>query len=160
MLQHALQSRIALDDLGIKVNWVPYEGSAGSVAALAGKHLDFTICLATSAVNLVRAGKLRPLLLFSDKRDPYIGDVPTPKDLGYTMTFIPTLRGVEAPPKTPAAIVKVLETAFARAAADPEFVEVAKKRQIVLQPVSSAEFAKAVADVYPQIAKFADVLKE
>ncbi len=155
-----LMGRIALDDLGIKVNWVPYEGSAGSVAALAGKHLDFTICLATSAVNLVKAGRLRPLMLFSDKRDPYMPEVPTPKDLGYNMTFIPTLRGVEAPPKTPAAIVKVLEDAFTKAAADPGFIDIAKKRQIVLQPVSSKEFAKAVEDVYPRIAKFEDVLKE
>ncbi len=152
--------RIALDDLGIKVNWVPYEGSAGSVAALAGKHLDFTICLATSAVNLVRAGKLRPLLLFSDKRDPFMPEVPIPQDLGYKMTFIPTLRGVEAPPKTPAAIVKVLESAFAKAAADPGFVDVAQKRQIVLQPVGSAEFGKDVAAAYTAVGKFADVLKE
>ena len=155
-----LMGLIALDELGIKANWVPYEGSAGSVAALAGKHLDFTICLATSAVSLIHAGKLRPLLLFSDKRDPYIGDVPVPKELGLDMTFIPTLRGVEAPPKTPAAIVKVLEDAFAKAAAEPGFIEIAKKRQIVLQPVGSKEFAKTVADVYPRIAKFQDMLKE
>ena len=90
-----LMGLIALDELGIdKVNWVPYEGSAGSIAALAGKHLDFTMSLATSAVALIQAGKLRPLLLFSDKRDPHFPDIPVPKDLGYNMSFIPTLRGV------------------------------------------------------------------
>jgi tripartite-type tricarboxylate transporter receptor subunit TctC len=155
-----LMGLIALDDLGINANWVPYEGSAGSVAALAGKHLDFTICLATSAVSLIQAGKLRPLLLFSDKRDPYLADVPIPKDLGYDMTFIPTLRGVEAPPNTPAAVVKVLEDAFRKAAAEQGFVEVAKKRKIVLQSVGSAEYAKAVSDVYPKIAKLGDLLKK
>jgi tripartite-type tricarboxylate transporter receptor subunit TctC len=151
---------LALDELGINANWVPYEGSAGSVAALAGKHLDFTICLATSAVSLIQAGKLRPLLLFSDKRDPYLADVPIPKDLGYDMTFIPTLRGVEAPPNTPAAVVKILEDAFRKAAAEQGFAEVAKKRKIVLQPVGSAEYAKAVSDVYPRIAKLKDMLKK
>jgi tripartite-type tricarboxylate transporter receptor subunit TctC len=155
-----LMGLIALDELGINANWVPYEGSAGSVAALAGKHLDFTICLATSAVSLIQAGKLRPLLLFSDKRDPYLADVPIPKDLGYDMTFIPTLRGVEAPPNTPAAVVKVLEDAFGKAAAEQGFAEVAKKRKIVLQPVGSAEYAKAVSDVYPKIAKLKDMLKK
>jgi tripartite-type tricarboxylate transporter receptor subunit TctC len=155
-----LMGLIALDELGINANWVPYEGSAGSVAALAGKHLDFTICLATSAVSLIQAGKLRPLLLFSDKRDPYLADVPIPKDLGYDMTFIPTLRGVEAPPSTPAAVVKVLEDAFRKAAAEQGFVEVAKKRKIVLEPVGSAEYAKAVSDVYPKIDKLKDLLKK
>jgi tripartite-type tricarboxylate transporter receptor subunit TctC len=155
-----LMGLIALDELDIKVNWVPYEGAAGSVAALAGKHLDFTICLSTSAVSLINAGKLRPLLLFSDKRDPYLPDVPIPKDLGINMTFIPTLRGVEAPPNTPAAVVKVLEDAFSKAAKEPGFIDIAKKRQIVLQPVSSKEFGKAVADVYPKIGKFQEMLKE
>jgi len=153
-----LMGLIALEELGIKVNWVPYEGSAGSVAALAGKHLDFTICLATSAVSLIEAGKLRPLLLFSDKRDPYLSDVPIPKDLGYDMTFIPTLRGVEAPPGTPAAIVRVLEEAFRKAANEPGFIDVAKKRKMVLHEVGSAEFAQAVSSVYPSIAKFKDML--
>ncbi len=154
-----LMGLIALDQLGIKVNWVPYEGSAGSVAALAGKHLDFTICLATSAVSLIQAGKLRPLLLFSDKHDPYMPDVPIPSELGYKMTFVPTLRGVEAPPHTPAAIVAVLEKAFREAAADPGFVALAKKRKMVLTSVSSKELGQAVADAYPQIAKFKDMLK-
>lgn len=153
-----LMGLIALDELGIKVNWVPYEGSAGSVAALAGKHLDFTISLATSAVSLIQAGKLRPLLLFSDKRDPNLADVPVPKDLGYDMSFIPTLRGVEAPPKTPAAIVKILEDAFSKAAQEPEFIAIAKKRKMVLEPVSSTEFAKAKSNVYPKIAKLQPML--
>ncbi len=155
-----LMGLIALDELDIKANWVPYEGSAGSVTALAGKHLDFTICLATSAVPLIQAGKLRPLLLFSDKRDPYLPDVPIPKDLGIKMTFVPTLRGVEAPPNTPPAIVKVLEDAFSKAAKEPAFLDIAKKRKLVLQPMSSKEFGKAVTDVYPKIAKFQDMLKE
>jgi len=156
-----LMGLIALDELGInKVNWVPYEGSAGSVTALAGKHLDFTMSLATSAVPLIQAGKLRPLLLFSDKRDPYLPDVPIPKDLGYEMSFIPTLRGVEAPPNTPAEVVKVLEDAFRKAAQEQGFIDIAAKRKMVLHPVGSKEYAKAVADVYPKIAKFESMLKQ
>jgi len=154
-----LMGLIALDELDIKVNWVPYEGSAGSVAALAGKHLDFTISLATSAVPLIQAGKLRPLLLFSDKRDPYLADVPIPKDLGYDMKYIPTLRGVEAPPKTPAAVVKVLEDAFRQAAAEQGFIDIAAKRKMVLEPVDSKAFAKAVTDAYASIGKFQPMLK-
>ncbi|MBI5445043.1 MAG: tripartite tricarboxylate transporter substrate binding protein [Deltaproteobacteria bacterium] len=151
---------IAMDELDLKPNWVPYEGSAGSVTALAGKHLDFTICLAASAASLVQAGKLRPLLLFADKRDPYLPDVPIPKEVGLDMTYLPSLRGVEAPPNTPAAVIKILEEAFSKAAKDPGFLEIAKKKQVIVHPVSSQEFAKAVADAYPKIQKFEAMLKE
>jgi tripartite-type tricarboxylate transporter receptor subunit TctC len=155
-----LAGLLAMDELGLKINWVPYEGAAGSITALAGKHLDFTLSLATSAVSLVNAGRLRPLLLLSDKRDPYMPDVPTPKDLGIKMDFIPTLRGVWAPPKTPPAIVKTLEDAFHKAATDPGFIDIAKKRQLILQNVGSKELAKIVADAYPRIAKYQQMLKE
>ena len=156
-----LMGLIALDALGIdKVNWVPYEGSRGSVAALAGKHLDFTMSLATSAVSLIRAGKLRPLLLFSEKRDTHISDVPVPSEFGYKMNFVPTLRGVEAPPKTPAGIITVLEDAFRKASHEQGFIDIAKKRKMVLLDVGSAEFAKAVANAYPNIAKFQSLLKK
>src|SRR4030043_181122 len=115
-----LAGLVAIDELNIKVNWVPYEGAAGSVAALAGKHLDFTICISTSALPLIHAGKLRPLMLFSDKRDPFLPDVPIPKDIGLDITPLPALRGVEAPPNTPSSVVKALEEAFNKAVREPE----------------------------------------
>ncbi|OGA09655.1 MAG: hypothetical protein A3H33_07275, partial [Betaproteobacteria bacterium RIFCSPLOWO2_02_FULL_65_20] len=132
-----LMGLIGFGELDVKVNWVPYQGGAGSVAALAGKHLDFTLTLAGTAVPLIQAGKLRPLLLFSDKRDPYLPDVPVPKDFGYDMKFLPTLRGVEAPPNTPADIVKILEDAFSKAVQDKDFIDIATKRKVVLVPVGS-----------------------
>lgn len=155
-----LAGLIAVDELGIKVNWVPYEGSAGSVTALAGKHLDFTICLATSAMPLTKAGKLRPLIVFSDKRDPYLPDVPIPKDLGFDMTSIPGIRGVEAPPRTPASVVKVLEEAYSKAVKEPAFIEVARNRQIVLHPLGSREYGQLVETTYPKVEKFQGMLRE
>lgn len=155
-----LAGLVAVDELGIKVNWVPYEGSAGSVTALAGKHLDFTICLTTSAVSLTRAGKLRPLVVFSDKRDPYLPDVPIPKELGFDVTPIPGIRGVEAPPRTEPSIVRVLEEAFSKAIKEPAYIEVAKNRQIVLHPMNSREYGQHVEATYPKVEKFQGMLRE
>jgi tripartite-type tricarboxylate transporter receptor subunit TctC len=155
-----LAGLVAVDELGIKVNWVPYEGSSGAVTALAGKHLDFTICLATSAVSLTKAGKLRPLVVFSDKRDPYLPDVPIPKELGFDVTPIPGVRGVEAPPRTPASIVKVLEEAYSKAIKEPAFIEVARNRQIVLHPLNSKEYGQLVEATYPKVEKYKEMLRE
>jgi tripartite-type tricarboxylate transporter receptor subunit TctC len=155
-----LAGLVAVDELGIKVNWVPYEGSAGSVTALAGKHLDFTLCLSTSAVSLTKAGKIRPLVVFSDKRDTYLPEVPIPKELGFDVTPIPGIRGVEAPPRTSASIVKVLEEAYSKAIKEPAFIEVAKNRQILLQPLSSKEYGQLVQATYPKVEKYKEMLRE
>lgn len=155
-----LAGLVAIDELGIKVNWVPYEGAAGSLSALAGKHLDFTICLATSAVPLIRAGKLRPLLIFSDKRDPYFPDVIIPKDIGLDITPIPGIRGLHAPPNTPISIVRVLEEACSKVVKEEGFIDFAKKRKMVIHPLSSEEYKRVVEATYPKVEKFQEMLKE
>ncbi len=155
-----LAGLIAAEAFGIKVNWVPYEGSAGSVTALAGKHLDFTICLATSAIPLIQAGKLRPLLLFSDDKDLYLPNVTLPKDLGLNITNIPTTRGVHAPPRTPAGLVKILEQAFSKAVKEPGFIEWAKNRKMIVHPLTASGYDKVVKNTYPTIEKFQQLLKE
>jgi len=155
-----LAGLLAADELGIKVNWVPYEGSAGSLAAVAGKHIDFTIGMIPTTTPLVQAGKIRNIAIFADKRDPFFPDVPTPKEMGYTMPAIPGIRGMFVPPKTPPAIVKALEEACSKAIKDPTLIEWAKKRSVTLQPVSSQEFGKEVAEAYTEVERFQAVLKE
>lgn len=149
-----------VDKLGIKVNWVPYEGAGGALTALAGKHLDFTICIPATAASLIDAGKLRPLVLFSDEKDPYFPDVPLAKDLGFDITPIPGIRGAEAPPNTPDSIIRVLEEGFSKAIKDPGFIEIMKKRKVVIHPLTSQEFKKVVEATYPEAAKFKSMLTE
>jgi tripartite-type tricarboxylate transporter receptor subunit TctC len=151
---------LAVDKWGIKVNWVPYEGSGESLAALAGKHIDFTISSAHNAAPLVRAGKLRPMFVFGDKRDPFLPEMPSAKELGINMDTLPSMRGVWAPPKTSPVIVKVLENVFAKAVKEPGFVDMAEKTHLVLESIGSREFGKINADAYAIIGKYQQVLKQ
>lgn len=150
---------VAADELGIKVNWVPYEGASGSMAALAGKHIEFSVTVSTSALPLVEAGKLRYLVLFDNERDPYLPNVPTSKELGVNITPIPGIRGIEAPPNTPPAIVKVLEEACSKAVKEPGFIEFAKRRKMVIHLLNSHEYGKVIAEMYPIIEKYQPILR-
>jgi len=149
---------VAADELGIKVNWVPYEGSSGSLAALAGKHIDFLITLTTSAVPLIEAGKLKPVIVFSNERDPYLASVPCSKELGVQVTPIPGIRGIEVPPNTSPAVVKVLEQALSKAVKEPGLIEFAKRRKMVIHPLNSGEYGKIIAGMYPIVEKYRQVL--
>ena len=66
----------------------------------------------------------------------------------------------KTPPKTPASIVKILEEAFSKAVKEPGFIEFAKKRKLILSPLNTQEFAKAVTETYPEVEKFQQMLKE
>lgn len=146
------------DELGIQIRWVPYAGGAGVLAALAGKHVDFVLNFIPSTVPLVKAGKIRPLLLLADSHD-FLPGVPIPKDLGYKIAALPAIRGVAAPPHTPADRVKILERAFAKAAADPEYLEWAKKRQIATLPLDAQMFTQKTSEMYSVLEKYGDLIK-
>jgi tripartite-type tricarboxylate transporter receptor subunit TctC len=158
-----LAGLLLTDGLGINVNWMPYEGSASSIAALARKDVDFTICLATALPSWVRAGKIRLLAVLPDRRGPrgpYFPDIPTLRELGYDIIYVTIRHVVEAPPNTPPHIVRVLEEAFSRAVKEPAYIGWARKNHVVIDPLSAQEFCKEVAEVYPRIEKFREMFEQ
>ncbi len=154
-----LAGLLLADGLGINVNWMPYEGSASSIAALARKDVDFTICLATALPSWIRAGKIRLLTMLPDRRGPYFPDIPTLKELGYDINYVTIRHVVEAPPNTPPHIVRVLEEAFSKAVKEPAYIEWAKKNYVVIEPLSAQEFCKEVAEAYPRIERFKEMFE-
>jgi tripartite-type tricarboxylate transporter receptor subunit TctC len=158
-----LAGLLLADGLGINVNWMPYEGSASSIAALARKDVDFTICLATAVPSWVRAGRIRLLAVFPDRRGPqshYFRDIPTLKELGYDISYVPIRHVVEGPPNTPPHIVRIVEEAFSKAVKEPAYIDWAWKNFVIIDPLSAQEFRKEVAETYPRIERLKEMLKE
>ncbi|MBW1699738.1 MAG: tripartite tricarboxylate transporter substrate binding protein [Deltaproteobacteria bacterium] len=65
---------------GIKLTHVPFKGGAKSGAAAAGGHIDIHPATAGETLALAQAGKIRPIVVFSDKRLKELPDVPTLKE--------------------------------------------------------------------------------
>ncbi len=154
-----LNSIILWNGLGIKVNWVPYDGAGNALAALAGGHIDVVAAATTSALTLVKAGKIRPLLVLANSKDMVYPDVPLAKDLGYKHTFVPMIRGADGPPKMGTQVVKVLEEAFAKAVKDPGYIQWANNRMMEIIPLNSSEYGKMIETQQKEIEKFRDLLK-
>lgn len=158
-----LAGLLLANGLEIHVNWMPYEGSASSIAALARKDVDFTICLATALPSWIRAGKIRLLAALSDRRglrDPFFPDIPTLKELGYDINYVTTRHVVEAPPDTPPHLVRVLEEAFSRAVKERAYIEWARNNYVIIDPLSAQAFCKEVAECYPRIEKVKGMLEQ
>jgi tripartite-type tricarboxylate transporter receptor subunit TctC len=141
-----------------EVRHVHFESSGPSIAALAGKHVDFSVTNLPSAFPLVRAGKLKPLLVISDERDSTFPQVPTPKELGLKITTIAGIEGVAGPPHLPLEKVKMLEEAFSKAAADPEFLDWARKAAMNIVPMDHEKFRQATVEMAKEVEKYRDVL--
>ena len=155
-----LNGLILVDGLDIKVNWVPFQGGAQALTALAGNHIDFSIVATTSGQPLVKAGKLRALLVLADGKDMVFPDVPVPKDLGLKFPIISVIRGAEGPPKMSPEIVKILEGAFAKAVKEPEYQSWSKSRMIETVFLGSQEYRKTVEIQQKEIDRYKELLKD
>lgn len=146
-------------EAGIEFNKVPYSGGEAGVQ-VAGKHLDAVLAGSSAIISLVKSGQLKPIVALYDKRDLLYPDVPTYKELGYKSTMFAMHRGVVGPPNMPEDIVKILETGFLKAAMDPEYLEMANKMNIIVNPISSRDYHKKLNEVYQSIEPFFDLLKQ
>ena len=61
---------------GARMVHVPYKAGAQALVDLAAGQLDTSFSVIGPAMNVIRAGKARPLVAISDKRIPQVPDVP------------------------------------------------------------------------------------
>lgn len=102
-----LLAEIFSQDAGVKLSHIPYQGSAPAINALLGGHVDMASTAIAPAQAHIKAGTLRPLAVFSDKRLKAYPDVPTLREMGYKLGS-PTLYGILAPKDTPKEVVDAL----------------------------------------------------
>ena len=90
---------------GIKLTHVPYRGSGPLVNDHVGGHIKLTFDNLASGIAQHQAGKLKFIAIASEKRSPFLPDVPTVIESGLP-DFVAIVRFVlAAPPGTPDAII-------------------------------------------------------
>jgi len=141
------------------VNWVPFGGGSESVTQLAGKHIDFAITTTSSTLSLVAGGRIRPLLIFSNEKDPMYPNAPLPKEVGLNITAMPIVRGIVGPPGLPPQLVDILEKAFFKAVQDPGFVAYAQKVRLPISPINHTKFLEYTVGADKEITKWIDKIK-
>lgn len=92
----------------IRLTHVPYKGSAPGLADTMGGHIPMMFDNMPSALQMVKAGKLRPLAITSAQRSPQLPDVPTMQEAGLPHYQITGWFGVLVPASTPQPIVQKL----------------------------------------------------
>lgn len=121
---------------GAQIDHIPMNGSAGSVNALLGKHVDFIV--ETSAwMPHVQSGTMRILAVNTPDRSKYLPDVPTLRELGFP--YLRSVLGIIGAPNMPEPVRAKLEAAFRKALTDPAFVGVMERVSMEIIDMSGAE---------------------
>jgi len=107
----------------------------------------------------VKAGKLRIIALFSEKRMPDFPNVQTVREQGIEFTM-GQWRGLAAPKGTPPEVVRILHDAFRKGMEDPVFIKNAADMSVALAYLGPVEFGKLMADDHQRYAKLVAEIKK
>lgn len=124
---------------GVQMKHLPTNGGGPALTALLGNNSQALVSSIAASNAQRRAGKVRALACFGDKRAAAIPDVPTMKELGYDIEYYLWV-GMFAPKGTPAPIITTLREASRKAAADPKFAEAMKNLGQDVAYLDQAEF--------------------
>ena len=131
---------------GAQFNHIPYKGGAPAMQDLLGGQID-ALADSSAWAPHVKAGKLRLLATWGEKRTQDFPEVPTLKDLGYDVV-VDAPNGIGAPKGLDPAIDKRLREAFKLAAASPEFTSACDKIDAPLMYLDGPDYEKYIAATY------------
>ncbi|MBP7063281.1 tripartite tricarboxylate transporter substrate binding protein [Ferrovibrio sp.] len=129
-------------DTGAKFIHIPQKGSAGSVPALLGQHVDF-ISETSVWAPFVDQKELRALSVTTPARSPRFPDVPTMQEMGYKS--LRSVQAIIAPAGMPEPVRVKLEAAFRGALKDQAFIDTMNRLAMVIVDMPGAE-TKALVD--------------
>jgi tripartite-type tricarboxylate transporter receptor subunit TctC len=138
---------------GAKFTYIPFKGGGAVATQLVGGHIDSSVNNPIEAVAQWRAGNLRPLCVFDQKRLPYKtkvtmdmawADIPVCKEAGLDVDYL-MLRGIFMPPKVSQEHVAYYIDLFKKVMATPEWKKLMEEGAFNTTALSGQAYAAWVA---------------
>jgi len=108
---------------GIKMNHIPYKGSAPALTDLIGGQVQVMFDPFSSIYPFVASGKARALAVTTDKRSATAPALPTVAEFGYANFDVSSWQGIVVPAGTPKAVIQRLNRDLVKVLSMPEMKE-------------------------------------
>lgn len=141
----------------IDATHVPYKGVGPAVPDLISGQAHVMVNAIPELLPHTKGGKLRVIGSMTEKRHPFIPEVPTFIEQGYKEFVMGNWTGIVAPAGTPKSVVNKLAAEVTRIIRAPEMTE--RLRQMGVDPMggTAEEFGKLIRD---ETARFGKAVKE
>ena len=145
---------------GLNAVHVPFKGTPEAMTDVVGGRSDWFFAPLSSALPLIRDGKLQALAVSTARRSALLPDVPTTVEAGVPGSDYTFWVALVVPAATPAAAVARLQQEAAKALAQPELVDKLAKLGAEPMVMPSAEFnafLRTEVEVAARVARAADL---
>ncbi len=142
---------VALDKIaGVQFTYIPYKSGGEAATQLVGKHIDSNVNNPSENVAQWRAGQVRALCVFSEKRMAYKekitkdqawSDIPTCKESGIDVEY-QMLRAFFLPPGTTKDQVAFYAELLKKVVATPEWKDYVAKQALKEDYLTGQDFVK------------------
>jgi tripartite-type tricarboxylate transporter receptor subunit TctC len=138
---------------GVKFTYIPFKGGGAVATQLVGGHVDSSVNNPIEAVSQWRAGNLRPLCVFEQKRLPYKAkvtdkmswnDIPICKEAGLDVDYL-MLRGIFMAPGVSKEHVQYYVDLFKKVRATDEWKKLMEEGAFNTTALTGQEYANWVA---------------
>jgi tripartite-type tricarboxylate transporter receptor subunit TctC len=150
-------------DHGVEVTTAVFGGTPATLAAIESGDADIWSSVASiSVMEPIQQKHVRPLFVYADKRYYTLPDVPTHIEVGMAeeYKYVSSIRMWFAAPKTPANILKGLETRTTALLNDPEIKDWAKDQGLVDSILSGKQAEESIQGYAGIARKYYDVYQK
>jgi tripartite-type tricarboxylate transporter receptor subunit TctC len=141
---------------GTKMVHVPFKGAAESLTALIAGQLDLQFASLSSAIPLIKSGRLRPIGVTGPKRSPSLPDLPTIAELGLPGYEAVAWWGIVGPANLPANVVATINKVSQATLAQQDVKDRLFNAGVEVRIMGPEEFTKYTES---EIQKWAKVVK-
>jgi tripartite-type tricarboxylate transporter receptor subunit TctC len=150
-----------VNEVGVKVDMIPYRGGAPALQDVIGGHVDLYCSVAPAAVPAIDGGLVKAFGMTSKETYQPLPKVPLLTKTGMSDKLaIEYWHGLWAPAGTPKPIIDKLNKAVQAVLADPQTAETWRKVGIEVYPKAGQTPAATDAYLKSEIARWAKVIKD
>jgi tripartite-type tricarboxylate transporter receptor subunit TctC len=135
----------------INLTNVGYKGQPPALIDLITNLMHFEIVSLELALPHIKAGSVKPLAVFTDKRVADLPDVPTIAEAGFPEAAYVPWYGIYVPATTPDAIVEKINGAISKALQNPEVQRQLSVANIPGKPMSLGDLAALMKADYEKL---------
>ena len=104
---------------GLRLQYVPYRGTAPALNDLVGGQIDIIVDQASNSMQQIRSGRIRAYAITDTKRLKAAPEIPTAEEAGLPGFHMTLWNGLWVPKGTPKDVIARLNAAAVEAMADP-----------------------------------------